>query len=252
MKLRKDTERIQHLLGQYVRDGIDRAIPGVTPGRVKHYRRLVYNVVKDTMDTAFPIARSALGSGEWDRMVYNFFSQEELQVPQVWKLPLEFYRYHTARDTGTSIGKPYLSDLLYFEWIEIEVHTMPDRPYPQVKTDGDFLKDVLAFNPEHEIIRLKFPVHLHPAESSIPLKGDYYVMVYRMPGSGNVKFLDLTELHVYMILKMVEDRIPVASITGEIAMAAGIESETYLEQVLEQFIRELMEKKLVLGFLKNQ
>jgi hypothetical protein len=55
-----------------------------------------------------------------------------------------------------------------------------------------------------------------------------------------------------MILKMVEERIPVASITGEIAMAAGIESETYLEQVLEQFIRELMEKKLVLGFHMNQ
>jgi len=113
MKLRKDTERIQYLLGQYVRDGIEREIPGVTPGRVKHYRRLVYNTLKDTMDTAFPIARSALGAEEWDRMVHDFFSQEALQVPQIWKLPLEFYRYHTAHDTGARIGKPYLSDLLF-------------------------------------------------------------------------------------------------------------------------------------------
>ncbi len=251
MKLRKDTEHIQHLLGRYVRDGIDRIIPGVAPGRVKHYRRLVYNVVKDTMDTAFPIARSALAEEEWDRMVHEFFSLESLHVPQIWKLPREFYRYHAAHDTGDRIGKPYLSDLLYFEWMEIEVHTMPDRPFPEIRTEGNILSDPLAFNPEHELVRLAYPVHLHSAEQSIRLKGDYYVMVYRMPGTGNIQFLDLTELHVYMILKMIEERIPLASILGEIAQATGIESETYLEEALGQFIRELIDKKLVLGFLKE-
>ena len=45
------------------------------------------------------------------------------------------------------IQKPYLEDLLYFEWMEIEVHTMPDKPYPDYQSRGNIFMDRLALNP---------------------------------------------------------------------------------------------------------
>ena len=65
------------------------------------------------------------------------------------------------------LGKPFLDDLLYFEWMEIEVHTMPDRPFPDYVKEGNVLEDRLAFNPEYEIIRMDYPVHLYPGGAGL-------------------------------------------------------------------------------------
>jgi len=249
MKLSEDTERIQDLLGDYCRTGVDQDIPGITPGRLHHYRRLVYNVVRDTMDTAFPITLAALGEEQWDVMVQDFFSKERPQTPQIWKLPFEFYRYHVNQETGAKIQKPYLDDLLYFEWIEIEIHTMPDRPFPGYSRTGNVFLDTLAFNPEYEIVRLEYPVHMHSAEKTLELKGDYFVLVFRSPETGNVQFLNLSGLNTYILTRLAEERVPLNELKGDIARVAGIESGKYLDDSLSTFIGDLIDKRLILGYI---
>lgn len=249
MKLHKDTERIQNLLGDYCRTGVERDIPGITPGRVHHYRRLVYNVVRDTMDTAFPITLVALGEERWDVLVQDFFSSEQPQTPQIWKLPLEFYRYHSNQETGTRIQKPFLDDLLYFEWIEIEIHTMPDKPFPEYSQTGNIFLDRLVFNPEYEIVRLEYPVHMYSAEKTLELKGNYFVLVFRSPETGNVQFLNLSGLNTYILTRLADEPIPLNDLKGDIAQMAGIESEKYLDEALSIFIGDLIDKKLILGYI---
>ena len=251
MKLKQDTANIQERLGTYCRTGEATEIPGTTPGRLHHYRRLVYNVVRNTMDSAFPISVAALGEEIWDKLVQDFFSHGIPQTPQIWKLPFEFYQYHASRDTGQGMGKPYLDDLLYFEWIEIEVHTMPDRPYPAFKKQGNIFMDRLAFNPEYELIRLDYPVHLYPAQEAAGQKGDYFALIFREPETGYVHFLNLSGLNTFILTHLVEEEVPLNEIKGDIASVSGIESGKYLDDALEKFIRDLMEKKLILGYLSQ-
>jgi len=251
MKLRKDTARIQENLGEFCRTGRETDIPGVTPGRLKHYRRLVNNVVRDSLDSAFPIALTALGEETWDLLVQEFFSLGMPSTPQIWRLPFEFYRYHAGEETGARIQKPYLDDLLYFEWMEIEVYNMPDRTSPSFVKEGRILEDRLAFNPEFEIFRLEYPVHIHPAESASGLRGDYYVLVFRMPYTGYVQFINLSGVNAYILTRLLEEDVALDHLKGEIAQAAGIESMRYLDEALRKFISDLMDKKLILGFKKE-
>jgi hypothetical protein len=251
MHLRKDTERIQNVLGDYCKSGIEQEIPGLTPGRVHHYRRLVYNVVRDTLDTSFPISLAALGEEQWDQLVHEFFSLGTPKEPQVWKLPYEFFVYHAHRETGNRIGKPYLDDLLYFEWMEIEVHTMPDRVFPEHVSHGDIFSDRLAFNPEYELVRMEYPIHMHPVAKALQLKGDYFALIFRVPETGHVQFMDLTGLHTYILTSLVEEQVPLNHLKGEIAGVAGIESGKYLDEALENFIHVLMEKQMILGYIKE-
>lgn len=251
MKLHEDTVRIQDLVGDYCRTGEGEEIPGVVPGRLNHYRRLVYNVIRDTMDRAYPITLAALGEEAWDLLVKEFFAKGFPKTPQVWKLPLEFYHYHHARETGTRIQKPYLEDLLYFEWMEIEVHTMPDRPFPDYVSQGNVFADRLAFNPEFELVQLEYPVHMVPAREAAAQKGEYFVLIFREPDDGKVLFLNLSALHTYILTAMMEGDKPLHQLKGDISQTTGIESMTYLDDALEKFIGDLMQKKLILGFKKE-
>ena len=251
MHLRKETISIQEKLGAYCRTGLEREIPGLTPGRIHHYRRLISNVVHDTLRTAFPISVAALGEDTWLLLVEDFFSAGVPQTPQVWKLPLEFYQYHVRRESGNRLSLPFLDDLLYFEWMEIEIHTMPDRLYPDFVTEGDIFQDRLAFNPEYEIVHLRYPVHTHPVREARELEGEYYALLYRMPESGHVQFLNLSALNAYIIMRLQEEKVPLNEIKNEFARVAGIESGRYLDDALELYFGDLLERKMILGFIKE-
>lgn len=251
MNLHKETIRNMEQLGEYCRTGIEQDVSGLAPGRVHHYRRLISNVVYDTLHRAFPITVAALGDETWNELVEEFFSTGLPQTPQVWKLPLEFYRYHAERESGDRRSLPFLDDLLYFEWMEIEIHTMPDRPNPPFQSEGDLMKDRLAFNPEYELVGLEYPVHTHPVKKAAQIKGDYFVLIYRLPGSGQVQFLDLSVLHVYIITRLQEELLPLNKIKHEIARVAGIESMRYLNEALRTFLGDLLERKMILGFIKK-
>jgi hypothetical protein len=251
MKLREETIRIQEQLGDYCRTGVEQELPGLTPGRVQHYRRLISNVVHDTLRTAFPISVAALNEDTWHTLVEDFFSAGVPQPPQVWKLPFEFYEYHASKETASRMDLPFLDDLLYFEWMEIEVHTMPDRPYPEFVGEGDIMQDMLVFNPEHEIIRLEYPVHTHPVHEARHMKGDYFALLYRLPGSGHVQFLNLSALNVYIITGLQEAQVPADEIKHEFARVSGIESGRYLHDALRTFLGDLLERKMILGYKKK-
>ncbi len=250
MKLHEDTAKIQEDLGKYCRTGSETHIPGVTPGRIHHYRRLVNNVVRDSLDSAFPISVAALGEETWDLLVQDFFSNGMPATPRIWQLPLEFYSYHAGQETGTRLQKPYLDDLLYFEWMEIEVYNMPDRIFPSFVSEGSILEEPLAFNPEYEIFRLEYPVHMHPAEKAAGLRGEYYVLIFRAPDTGYVQFINLSALNAYIVSRMTEENLPASHLKGDIVRATGIDSGKYLDEALEQFIIDLMDKQLILGFKK--
>jgi hypothetical protein len=143
-----------------------------------------------------------------------------------------------------------MDDLLLFEWMEIEVHTMPDREYPEYTERGNLFLDRMAFNPEHEIVQLDFPIHTHPVHEAKDKKGDYFALLFRLPESGNVQFLELSPLNTYIFSRLRESELPLNEIKGEFARLAGIESQRYLDEALERFFQDLMDRKLILGFLK--
>jgi hypothetical protein len=251
MHLLKDTIAIQEQLGEYCRTGEEQELPGITPGRLHHYRRLISNVVQDTLRTAFPITVAALEESQWDELVQDFFTEGIPQTPQVWKLPLEFYEYHAGRETGLKMDLPFLDDLLYFEWMEIEIHTMPDRSYPEFLNEGDLFLDQLVFNPEYEIVKLEYPIHTHPVSEALHMKGDHFALLYRLPESGHVQFLGLSALNVYIITRLQEEKVALNEIKHEFARVAGIESGRYLDDALEKFLGDLLERKMILGFTRQ-
>ncbi len=249
MKLQEQTTSAQNNLGIYCRTGKIREIPGINKNRIHHYRRLVFNVVKNTMKQAYPLTLQVMGEEKFTALVHDFFSNHKAQTPQIWKLPNEFYEYALESDFRKKTGKLWLNDLLLFEWIEIEVHTMPDIVSPEFNETGNIMEDILITNPESRLIQLNYPVHIMNVVDAEKNEGNYFVLVSRQKNTGNVNFFNLSLFHAWVYEKITTEKLSVKKLIPQVKVMFGFENEKKLISNLSHFISDLKNKQAILGFV---
>ncbi len=246
--LKPETYQQQSNLANYCRNGSKQELKGINENNLPQYRRLVYNIACDTLETAYPITYSFLSEKDWKELTFQFFAEHKCKTPQVWKMPLEFYEYCVEVNIADKLKLPFLNDLLYFEWLELEMHTMEDIPYPKYSSDGNWLENNIVLNPEHKIVTFNYPVHTTaPTDDLLSKTGNYFLLIYREKTSGNIQFIDLSVLYVFVL-----ERI----INGELLQDTLMEANTLFQindlEVLTKhiflFIDDLKKREFVLGF----
>lgn len=250
MLLKEETKKLQSKLADYCRTGELSLKSEVNRKHVHHYRRLVYNIIDDILESAFPIFFGYASNEMWDGMVHDFFSKHNCQTPQVWKLPGEFYEYACQQNWKEKHQLPFLEDLLLFEWIEMDIHTMKDESYPSFTNEGDYEKDVIALNPEYRIVSTQYPVHTTaPEHLNEQTKGQHFILIFRQPETGSVQFLDISILHALMIEKIEEGR-SLDNILDELQPLFSLPDKVEAQKQLSVFLHDMRSKGLVLGFRK--
>jgi hypothetical protein len=200
------------------------------------------------MSTAFPITKEWLSKEEWDTLVSDFLTNHPAQTPQVWKLPSEFYSFAKQNNYAEKFSKEALNDLLFVEWIEIEVHTTPDITLPGYKKQGKVLIDKLVLNPHFRLIQLTFPVHIHYADMASGKSGNWYVLVYRNQETNVVHFMQLSQLHAFIIEQLSKNPLSVRELIPMINVAFGIDDEATLLSHLKPFVKKLITKTVIVGY----
>lgn len=195
------TFSLQTDLALYCRTGLDEPQTSIQ-AHTFHYRRLVYNVVKDTLKRAFPMTRKLIGKRRWKKMVSYFFEHHKCQTPQVWKLPQEFSDYYQQHNFPFKKKFPFLVTLLQYEWLEIEVFMMEDLPIDEFSIEKKLQEDEIIPNPEIKILSTEYPIHLkNVKEITEEDRGQYFVSVHRDFYTKQILFNDLSYPFVEIILK---------------------------------------------------
>jgi hypothetical protein len=142
---------------------------------------------------------------------------------------------------------PFLNDLLYFEWLEMEVHTMEDMEYPKARSEGDWMSERIALNPEHKLIPLTYPVHIvAPGKELEEKKGNYFLLIYRDKETGNVQFIDLSMFYTY-ILENIKNGALLKDILVEANSMFQINDIKLLKERSLEFINDLKRRKFIIG-----
>jgi hypothetical protein len=199
MNLLPETHTVQSQLAKYCRDGVAVQLEGALSDRLPQYRRLVYNIIQDNIESAYPIAFKYLPTEVWEELVYDFFSIHECQSFQVWKLPKEFLEFVVENKYSEKHSIPFLNDLLNFEWAEMELYNTTDIPYEYGSLTGNVINDIISVNPEHLLVPLHYPVHLLPPLEAIDKKGNYFVLLFREKETGKIQFIDLSVWYAFII-----------------------------------------------------
>lgn len=246
--LTKDTAQQQEGLAEYCRTGKLPSLKGITDGRLHHYRRLVYNVVDDTLSTAFPLMQNLLEEEEWDDMVHYFFSKHKCRSHKVWEMPLELYEFILEEDYPLKTKYPFFLELLWFEWLEVKVFMMEDITVNDTfSLDGDVINDRVVLNPEATIEHLHYPLHKKRAkEITKEDEGDYYVLLYR-DAEGGVQFMDLSIFFAWMLEQIMSNDISVKDLLPTAEKSFGLPASD-IEMHTKQFLQVLQQKKFLLGF----
>ncbi|RBL92068.1 HvfC/BufC N-terminal domain-containing protein [Chitinophaga flava] len=242
-----DTWQLQQQFATHCRTGDKVKLPGVPQDRLAHYRRTILHTVKATIETAFPITSTNIPARKWNRMVSTFFANHACQSYQLWKMPLEFYTYSVENSWDEVYGIPYLSDLLGFEWAEIEVFNMEDIAPAPFRQEGSWLETPLVLNPEYRLLSFSYPVHLEAkAARLLKQKGAWFVLLYREAGTGHVQFTDLSPWLAFVVEQLVQG-VTVRDIL-DYSPQLGITLTDTLEKDTLAFLGNMYRQHFVLGF----
>ncbi len=249
MYLQTNTYKQQSDLAKYCRTNSYTKTLLVRTDRVHHYRRLVYNIIDDSLLAAFPLLYNLLTSEQWNNLVNDFFATHSCQSTQVWKMPGEFYDFVKSNDLQLKTIYPHLVDLAYFEWIEVEMFMMEDMEYPLFKTDGDWVKDKIAVNPEFRLLQLNYPVHIKNSQFiTVAEKGQYFLLVFREKESGKVQFMDISAMYALIIENIIKG-LTFYEILKELKGYLKFDNTDLMLKQLIPFFNMLKKKGFLIGFI---
>ncbi len=248
MSLLEKTRHYQSALAGYCRTGDYSFIPGVKEQHVVQYRRLVFNVVDDTLQSAYPLTFELLTQKEWKSLVEEFFGQHACVSAQVWYMPKELYDYIARKGHPLTEKYPFLLELLWFEWLEVELYMMEDEKV-DFKEKGDLFRDRLVLNPESHIQHFTFPVHLKNAKHiSRTDQGNYFLVLHRHPETGSISFMDLSPAFVRMLELLGEGPKSIPKVLELTCEELQIPIAKAVEDATMAFFERAWENKLILGF----
>ncbi len=245
MSLLPDTQSVQSQLAKYCRDGVEVKLPGSKAERLPQYRRLVFNIIQDNMESAYPIAYKYLETNVWNELVYDFFSTHNCQSYQVWKLPKEFMEFVAENNYGEKHNLPFLNNLLSFEWAEMELYNTSDITYEYGTLNGDIFNSHISFNPEYLLLSLKYPVHMVPPAQALELAGNYFVLLFREKETGRIQFVDLSVWFAFLIEQISQNELTINELMEYAPQLFGTIDMKELKASTEVFIQSMIEKRFV-------
>lgn len=220
--------------------------------RLTHYRRLVFNACFDMIQNACPLTEELLGEDDFLALGRRFHRNHACQPPQVWKVTRELFEYVSESPHEEELRKkyPFIDELIYFEWVEIEMYMMEDKSLPVSSPKGHWEKNNIILHPEHQILSLSYPVHdTHPNKISEEQKGTYFVFAYRSPEDLDVHFKQISPLFVLAIQRSSEGQT-LTQVSDEAVQLFQLdekEQPTILTELVS-FFKHLRKQKMVLGF----
>ncbi|MEO9258288.1 MAG: DNA-binding domain-containing protein [Crocinitomicaceae bacterium] len=243
MILSDETYEQQAALASYCRDGHLPQLDATIPDNLNQYRRLVFNIISDALETTYPISAKKIGTKDWEQLVDDFFSNYPCSSAQIWSMPYELITYLESAEHPIKTKFPWLMELLHFEWLEVEIFCDEDEEILFQKST-DVLNEKLVINPTLRLEHFTFPVH-----KAVELKeqSDYYLLAYRSTENDKVYFEEITGFLALIVHQIVNSELDLHDILIESGQKFGITDEQVLFKEGKMFAEKMLQKTVFLG-----
>ncbi len=199
--------------------------------RLRVYKDLVFNRFYDCLETSFPLFTSFIGSGTLAELVGEFL-KEPHRSPFLIDVAENFVYFLLRKKPDLSREKPFLIELLRYEWLRIELYNAPDPMY-----SGSFsFQSHLSLSPSARLVRFIYPVHrlTDSHRGKNPPKGRYNLLMFRTPEEFTIKDIELTDfVYEFLYKVLVKGCIPEKVLESVEKDIEPSEVASYLERFLK-------------------
>jgi len=213
--------------------------PDSASRRHRIYGKLLYYRFEEVIQNAFGRLKQYMSENEW-RDLIRAFIKEGGDSPYIWRLPDAFRRFAAKK-----ISLPFAKDMMWFEWIEIELlmQTPPKKTSskPEMKARYTLSKTARAKKLAYRVFERDDDTKFRHAG-----KSSSYVLVYLDPYKDQVMYLEITEF-MYKLLKSLKKSTSLNAALQKLSKKYGqknSEVKAIIQPALENFVR--------LGILKQK
>ncbi len=162
------------------------------------YQDLIFHRYYEVLSNAYPIFTQQISDAKFRKMI-NEFLQKGAKSEYIWRLPKEFKNFTCKNKKYQNLK--FLKDLLWFEWIEIELFM---KDYKRAKKSEFSWKEKYVLNKNAKIRKMKYKIHLHQFDK----KEKNVLLVYYDVKMQAVMYRELSFL-MYDFLKLAK-KMPIS------------------------------------------
>ncbi len=162
----------------------------------KVYRHLVYKVFFDVLSKAYPLFYKDVDKKKFEKIVYEFMQYGAKNI-KIWKMPNEFRTFVKKKKLFEEI--PYVNELLWFEWIEIELMM---KNYSEQEVEKFSYANKYRLSQSCVLKKLKYKIF---EKGSFDKNSEYYLLGFYDFVNYRVIFREVS-LPLYFLLKKMDKK----------------------------------------------
>lgn len=190
------------------------------------YQKLVLIRYIEVIKNSFPLFIDEISQNKLEKSVKAFMKNSP-KTPFVWQIPNEYRKF--VKKAKLFDDKKYLYELMYYDWIEIEIYM---KEYKFKKQKKFSYKQKYILSKSARIKRFKFDI----INKEYKTKRENFVAIYQNFETIDVVYREINQL-IFLILKRINKKQSLGDVLKEICKENELdfkEAKTLLQEPFEE------------------
>ena len=192
------------------------------------YQKLVFNRYEEIVKSTFIEFSKYISEDELEKSIYKFLKNPP-NTPFVWQIADDYRKF--VKKQKLFHNRKYLYELLYFDWIEVEIYM---KEYKKIKKPKFSWDSSYILSPWSRIKKCNFDIINKNYES----KRENFLIIYYDYKSNNVLFREINQF-LYVLIKKAKKNESLSKILKKLCKENEIdfnEAKEVLQEPLEELI----------------
>jgi len=196
------------------------------------YQKLVFLRYYEVINNSFPLFMEIIDEDSFEQSIKSFMKNTP-STPYVWQIPNDYRKF--LKKNKIFDDRKYIYELLYYDWIEIEIYMKEYKEKDQKKFS---YKNFYKLNKSARIKRFKYDLINKDYES----KRENYLVIYYDFETNDVIYREINPL-IYYLLKNMNKKETISSSLQKLCKENEIDFKE-AKKLLKEALKELLSLKV--------
>lgn len=216
----------------------------IAPRRSEVYESLLFNNICGYISNCFPVATSIIDEQKWQQLCRDYFTEWRSHTPYFSQIPktfIDFIEYKLAADSDYQQLPPWFTELIDYEWLELEVDTcnaVAINTYTHSDEQSFDTQAPLSTAPTLRLKQFQWPVHTISPVQIPEQEAPSFLLLYRN-SEHKVEFMAVNAMTFALLEIISQANCSAKDAIAELATLTGndpVQFEAFAIPLVAEFV----------------